>query len=324
MKLTSGTPPIRTRVAHAEWGTNRYVGYDVRTELLGQESYVGLVFLAIAGRRPDENERGLLEDIAVAMTVADPRIWPLKLGRIAASYGGCLAGVAAINVCLEGGYVGHWTSLQAAQLLIDAGDELGPLTADPARMEDWMRRRLESGQRLFGFGVPFRPTDERVEMLTACVERRNRASLRGWKLFENVAGAARVVRKLEPNIGLAVAGGVSRSRARTRPSADPRRSAWPKRLLVQRDRGSGTAGELASRAPRRLRGVRRHSGPHEPSARVVSYPMNGKLAPRRFQRSGMLRRKLLQTRTSNPTRGHDTVAWMTSASRLARKHEQFA
>ena len=93
-----------------------------------RESFVGLLFLALAGRRPDENERGLLEDIAVAMTVAYPRIWPLKLGRLASSYGGCLAAVAAITVCLEGAYIGHWTSLKAAQLLIDAGHALGPLT----------------------------------------------------------------------------------------------------------------------------------------------------------------------------------------------------
>ncbi len=199
-------PPIRTHVAHAEWGTNRFVGHDVRTQLLGTEGYVGLLFLALSGRRPEQDERALLDDMAVAMTVADPRIWPLKLGRLVSSYGGCLAAVAAINLSLEGGYIGHWTSAHAAELLSDAGNELGEDVTDAARIEDWMRRRFEGKRRLFGFGVPFRSTDERVEMLARCVEARGRAHLRWWRVFECVASAARAVKGLEPNIGLAVAG----------------------------------------------------------------------------------------------------------------------
>jgi hypothetical protein len=84
---------LPTRVAHAEWGVNRYFGFPV-PDLLGDETLTGLVALAVGARRLPAAEREVLDDIAVAMTLADPRIWPLKMTRLVASYGGGLAGMA--------------------------------------------------------------------------------------------------------------------------------------------------------------------------------------------------------------------------------------
>jgi hypothetical protein len=64
---------------------------------------------------------------------------------------------------------------------------------------------LEPGKRLLGIGVPFRPVDERVVMLTERVQARGRADLPFWKLFLAFQVALERVKKLRPNIGLAAA-----------------------------------------------------------------------------------------------------------------------
>jgi hypothetical protein len=195
--------PLRTRVGHADWGDNRYFGHSVATDLAGTETIAGLIALATTGRRFPEDERAVLDDIAVVMTVADARVWPLKMTRVVASYGGSLAAVAAANVCLEEAHVGHWTSGEAAALLLELRAEAPTLTVES--MREPLDRRFRSGMRLMGFGVPFRPEDERVRMLRECLVRRGRASLPHWRTLEAASGAARLLRGLEPNIGLGVA-----------------------------------------------------------------------------------------------------------------------
>ncbi len=196
-------PSLPTRVGHAEWGDNRYFGFSVGSELAGAETVSGLIALATAGRRLVPEERAVLDDIAVAMTVADARIWPLKMTRVVSSYGGSLAAVAVANVCLEEAYVGHWTSGEAAVLLSALREEAPELTV--AAMREPLDRRFREGARLVGFGVPFRPEDERLRMLRECLARRGRTGLLYWRTLEAASGAARLLRSLEPNIGLAVA-----------------------------------------------------------------------------------------------------------------------
>jgi hypothetical protein len=206
---------LRTRVGHAEWGDNRFCGHSVARELAGGETIAGLLALAIGGRRVDPIERGLLDDIGVVASVGDPRIWPLKLVRVTASYGGCLAAVAAVNVCSEGAMVGqHGTGLAAA-LLLDLSRrmrafevfEASPdvLALDDLALEDECRRLLDKKGRLFGFGVPFRERDERLDMLFERVAARGRSELPYWRLCTRVAKTVRRIRPLEPNIGLGAA-----------------------------------------------------------------------------------------------------------------------
>ena len=195
--------PLRTRVGHAEWGENRYCGHAVGAELAGSETIAGLIAMAVTGRRLPPEERAVLDDIAVAMTVADARIWPLKMVRLVASYGSSLPAMAAANVCLEEAFVGHWTSGEAATLLSTLRAEAPEATVEAMRGP--IGRRLAAGVRLIGFGVPFRPDDERVRMMRECLTRRGREKLPHWRALEAAGGAARALRGLEPNIGLAVA-----------------------------------------------------------------------------------------------------------------------
>ena len=108
---------IRTRVAHAEWGDNRFYGHSVARDLAGKETWLGLVILGILGRRLSEAERAVVDDLGVALTVADPRIWPLKVSRLVSSYGSTLTALAAGALSLEEARIGHWTTGDSARFL---------------------------------------------------------------------------------------------------------------------------------------------------------------------------------------------------------------
>jgi hypothetical protein len=200
---------LPTRVGHAEWGDNRFRGYSVACDLAGRESMAGLLALAIAGRRVDDNERLILDDIATIISVADPRIWLLKLVRLASAYGGCNAGVAAITVSLENAPIGHHATGTAAELLLDMRRGLLAAGADGEDpddrvLEEQCRRSLADHRQPFGFWVPFRARDERVEMLAERVAARGRATLPYWRLFAKIADIFWRIDNLRPSAPVAV------------------------------------------------------------------------------------------------------------------------
>jgi hypothetical protein len=206
--VSSDKPTLPTRVGHAEWGDNRFRGYSAGVELSGHETVTGLLVLAIAGRRLEENERLMLDDMATVTTVADPRIWPLKLVRVTSAYGGCLAAMAAATVSLEGAQVGHQTVGRAAEVLTHLREALLANTANHTFsgdlvLEDHCRRLLAEHGRLFGLGVAFRPRDERVDLLADRVAARGRNERPYWQLFGKVAAAFWRIKNVRPNMGLA-------------------------------------------------------------------------------------------------------------------------
>jgi hypothetical protein len=201
---------LSTRVGHAEWGDNRFRGYSVARELAGRETGTGMLALAIGGRRLAEPERAMLDDLAVAMAAADPRIWPLKLVRVVSSYGRCLPALAAGIVNLQEALIGHPSTGRAAEVLVS----LGEMTSEAVRRDgmtqemaigEVCREFFSRGNRWTGFGVPFRARDERVDILATCVVARGRAGLPYWRLFSGVTTVLRRTKNLEPNIGLAAA-----------------------------------------------------------------------------------------------------------------------
>jgi hypothetical protein len=208
--VTSERPTLPTRVGHAEWGDNHFRGCSVARDLAGFESTTGLLVLAIAGRRLDENERLMLDDVATVTNVADPRVWPLKLARVASAYGGCLAAMAAATACLDGALIGQESSTRAAEILVRLQSAVVADGADAAKADDGAFeehcRRLFGGQgRPVGFVVPFRPRDERVEMLTERVAARGRGELVYWRLFANLAETVWRIKNLRPNMTIAAA-----------------------------------------------------------------------------------------------------------------------
>jgi hypothetical protein len=208
--LKSETPALPTRVGHAEWGDNRFCGHSVARDLAGRESLAGLMALAIGGRRLQPEACALIDDLAIILMVGDPRIWPLKLVRVASAYGGPLAAVAAATVSFAGARVGHPAAGLAAEVLVKIEQRVAAAraTADvsaEAALEDECKRLLADAGRPYGFGVPFRPRDERLVMLGERVAARGRGEFAYWRLFEQVAETVRRIRGLEPNVGLGAA-----------------------------------------------------------------------------------------------------------------------
>lgn len=194
-------PAIVTHVAHGGYDDNRYFGYSTLTELLGSVTYTDLNVMAVAGRRIDGATREMLDDLAVITTVADPRIWPLKLTRVVASYGGTLAAFAAGQLCGEGNLLGPWTTRYAAELWGDLRHAVGhDVPVDDAQIELKMASFLARTKRLVGYGVPFKSRDERMDALRRRVEVRGWSDRPFWRLQEIFSRRVQVERGLGPNI----------------------------------------------------------------------------------------------------------------------------
>ncbi len=204
MQAGARLPPIVTRVAHAGHDDHRFCGFLLFEELAGREPCAGLLALSILGRRLPPEECAVLDDLAAVTSVADPRIWPLKLTRLVAEFGSAQTAVAAGNLSLEGAIIGPWVCEDAATLLLQIGADVGDRVDD----EEVVRRALLDRIGVShppGWGVPFREADERLAALRICLERRGRTGLRAWSLLEACTRVLRRERKLEPNITLGVA-----------------------------------------------------------------------------------------------------------------------
>ena len=108
---------VTTRTAHMGWDEHRYFGRAVFEDLTGKESLTYLMALSILGRELPRDCYPVLDDAACALTLADPRIWPLKLTRLVASYGSTVPATAAGLLIEERARVGPWTCAKAAEIL---------------------------------------------------------------------------------------------------------------------------------------------------------------------------------------------------------------
>jgi hypothetical protein len=208
---------LPTRVGHADWGDNQFRGYSVARDLAGHETITSLLVLGIVGRRLDENERLMLDDLATVTSATDPRIWPLKMVRVASAYAGCGAAVAALTVYLEGAPIaryaadaptGHHAAGRAAQILVDLRDAVlaggNPDAGADAILESHCRRMVGDKGGPFGFGVSLRHRDERIDLLAERVAARGRNELPYWRLFVNAAEIFWRLGSLRPNAPVAM------------------------------------------------------------------------------------------------------------------------
>lgn len=195
---------VPTRVARAGWREHFHYGHRVFAELAGDASYTELIALAVTGRRPSKEAAAVLDDMAAAMTIAEPRIWPMKVSRLVSSYGRTVPAALAGALCFESELIGPWTTAQTARQLEALSEAVGE-DLDDATVAREAKAMLAARGKLVGFGVPFRPADERVAALSACVERRGRADRRYWRLSRALWAALRESKGLEPNISSALA-----------------------------------------------------------------------------------------------------------------------
>jgi hypothetical protein len=196
---------IHTRVALHVDGDNLYFGHRTIGELLGHETTTGLMAMAVTGRRPCEDERVVLDSIAVALCSADPRIWPLKLTRLVASYGGTLAGYGAAQLAMEGKTIGPWIIGHAAKELAFLREDLGDRAGDADTVDRAVGDFASKRPRMAGYGVPFRELDERMEGLRGEVARLRRDQLPFWTLQEALSSAMRRAWRIAPNVGVGIA-----------------------------------------------------------------------------------------------------------------------
>ena len=194
-------PPISRRVALAGWTEHDYFGYRVFRELCGESSLAELLLMSLTGRRPSPQHVAMAQDLAGAFTLADPRVPPLKLARLVASFGDATAGTCAGVLSTSGARIGPAVSEPAAHLLLDARDALGR-TPTPSATRTWLEARLAEASGLPGFGIPFRGADERVTVIRRQLERRGMADGTFVGLADALARAAADLRDLPCNVTL--------------------------------------------------------------------------------------------------------------------------
>ena len=201
-------PKLVTRVAHAGWEEHQFWGHEVFGQLLGQIDLAQLMALAGTGRLLEPQEAAVLTDLMISTTVADPRIWPLKIARVSGAYGSPWVALAAANLGQQGDRVGANTILGAAQGMREAVAALGPRAEDPQALRPLIEARLAQGRPLPGFGVPFRRRDERLVALEGAMERRGRGGLPFWRHSLALRAAVLELRGVEANVGLGLAAGL--------------------------------------------------------------------------------------------------------------------
>ena len=192
--------PIVTRVGFADFGDYDHFGKRLYRDIAGRTSFLGLAVFAISGTLLPAEDVAVIDDVAVCMHCPEPRVWPAKLGRIAASAGHFPVGIVVGWSALDS-EIGVHLGDEAAHMLLDLQRELDAGTDAPAIMAAFVKGRAT----LPGFGVHGRRVDERVEALRACLVRRGRSEGKFWKLAEALWPVAQAERSLDPSIWAAVA-----------------------------------------------------------------------------------------------------------------------
>gem|GEM_PF-2961987 len=207
-----GDAVVVTRVGWADYGDFEHFGRRLYRSFDGT-GFLALVVYGVTGTMLGPEEAATLDEIALCMHVPEPRVWPLKLARVAASHGDFATGLVAGCAVAGSHAIGARTVEDAANLLVelavacDAAD--GAAAAGAARDgggsveavareggargaggDDVLVALLRSGRDLRSLGFQGRPVDERVVAMRARLERRGRTSLRYWRLVTRLWEAA--------------------------------------------------------------------------------------------------------------------------------------
>lgn len=203
--MSSIAPKLPTRSAHWGYEEHRYFGHAVFAELRGKESLSGLLALSVLGRRMSAEACALLDEAAVCLTLADPRIWPLKLTRVVAAYGHAMPAAAAGLLIQEEARIGPWTVPKAAESLVLLKAEIGADAEDESSVRRTVLSYVRAQRFVWGFGTPFRKQDERLVAFRDSVARRQCDRLPHFRIFDALAPVVEAERRAQPNIASALA-----------------------------------------------------------------------------------------------------------------------
>jgi hypothetical protein len=156
-----------------------------------------MLVCGVTGRLYSPAEIAIVDDIVTTMSSADARLWPFKIARLAAAYGGAMYGAAATLVASEGAVFGARRFEAVANNLVEWKRRAGEGTLD----DDALTAVIAKGTP--GFGVLYGPTDPRFDALLRQAELRGRGALRFATLSRRAASLARQ-RGVEPHAFVAV------------------------------------------------------------------------------------------------------------------------
>ena len=196
-------PPLTEPTRSAYWAFDepRYFGHRVFSELAGRESWTGLMAMSIFGHRLSPELCGVLDDAVGVLTLADPRIWPLKLTRVVGTYGSMLPALSAGILMENEARIGPWACVDAANVLRALHAELDGKQDDPEQVREVLAKYRREHRFVWGFGTPYRGRDERVLAFRQCMQRRGRSELPYYRTLAAIAVAMKEATNAEPNIG---------------------------------------------------------------------------------------------------------------------------
>lgn len=198
------TRPIQ-RAGHIGADDNRFCGASVFGELATTTTGVGdLVARAFGLPALRAGDRVVLHTIALCTTSPDARVWPLKLTRTLSAYGNPFAGYYGAQLGNHSDRMGPGTAAHAAESLAWIRDRVGAHPTATA-VADAVAEHVATRGRLAGFGVPFRPQDERLLAMHRLLDGHPATRRPMWRLHELVADAMRARDGLEPNVVIATA-----------------------------------------------------------------------------------------------------------------------
>lgn len=178
--------PIVTHVGRADWGANRFFGHSLENEIAGKVSRAQAMLMAITGREFSAEAGAVFDDMEVCTAAADPRIWPCKVAQLAGSFGSPLAGFAVAMLAQESLAVGGWSAVDGARYLIDLRRTIESAPEGDDALREVVHRDLDGGRRFIGYGVPFRPVDERVAAAERCLAKHGRDRMPFFSLARRV------------------------------------------------------------------------------------------------------------------------------------------
>lgn len=193
-------PPIETRVGLILDDDNRFLGRSTYAEWMRDAKAPTDLWATALGITVDNSARSVLRVLAVCLTSPDARVWPLKLTRLLSCHGDPAVGFFAAQLVSSGRTMGPGTVTGAAALLA----QWAALT-DDGRAALLADARSQPKLRLAGFGVPFRPTDERLVALRAQIATTPAAAGRHWVAMGQLVDEVGHFSSASPNVALGVA-----------------------------------------------------------------------------------------------------------------------
>lgn len=204
--MRSDMKEIITHVAYCGMDENRFCGHSVFNSLITSESFLGMTALSLLNRRIAREEQQLLDLFSVILTAADPRIWPLKAGRLVAVYGSPESGLLASSLCLIGSKMGPQTVVASAALLQEIRSNIDFEQVTSEALCDTALTVMKKHRFVPGFGAPGRKYDKRLLVLDEHIQRLKRHDLPYYQIKTAMIGAARRLSiHAPPNISLGIA-----------------------------------------------------------------------------------------------------------------------